>query len=342
MNNYAMWTCQNCGRKQPANLMSQRTVSGVRGQFRSRKSVTPLTFLGAILGSRKASGAIESWMFTTSNRRGTGTYSKTVKLCSICSLTPGGSNFFGNFFKYLFFPIWAPFWLLKVIIRFIITLFKVLLSFAQYIRKNGWDARFISLVVATFASIFGVAKFGTNKALTIGKKYSYKRSLNNLSANEVLEEVFRSNEFEEIVNYVLMLKVAGIDGNFSKDEKLFLRATLDISPKSSALSEFISNNEDLLNPLINLVPKHVKSDTKFIQSIVCNLFAISEQDGEVDKLEIGIIQNISTKIGMDAEDFEKVKKETYSRVIKSGKRFYTGNIKEIISEAIESSKSAVS
>ena len=80
MTSYAKRTCHICGVHLPTNKMHAVFVN-TSWKGRSRKSVTPLTFIGALIGSKKAVGALESWIFNTANRKYTGGNQTTKWAC---------------------------------------------------------------------------------------------------------------------------------------------------------------------------------------------------------------------------------------------------------------------
>lgn len=83
---YASKTCYQCGIILPANQMYRCEVETAQLDGKSRKSVTPLTMVGALLGNKKSSGAMESWFFGTSSRKSKSKFrSKSVWLCGACA-----------------------------------------------------------------------------------------------------------------------------------------------------------------------------------------------------------------------------------------------------------------
>ena len=110
---FSLRTCSDCGAKRPANQMHSKSVRAGGATFRSRKSITPMTFIGSLLGSKKASGAIEGWLWNTSNRRGSAKTYKQVNICSICILKPDLSNFRIN----VWFIFKIPYWMFVILIQ---------------------------------------------------------------------------------------------------------------------------------------------------------------------------------------------------------------------------------
>ena len=347
MGQYAIRTCTDCGIKKSADLMNKRTIE-VAAYFKSRKSVTPLTLLGALFGSRKAGGAIESWLFTTSSRKGSAVRKKEVILCASCDFKPRnepGAGFSG-ISKIILFPIWGPFWLIRIIFSTILKIlkiplkilkivYKILDSSIKYIRKNGLDRKFLSFLRGSISSVYGVTISGGSKVMTSGKKKVFARSLKARPDNYILSEAFINSEFQEIANYILMITVASADGRFTKDEKLFIQSTIEISPKSAVLGDVILEREKLRNAFIGVIQKHSLSNEDFIQSLVKNLFSIAEIDEVVDEKELAIIEELAKDLGFPKNKYIKIKNETHEKVLRSGKKFATENLEMMISDSLK-------
>ena len=333
MGSYAIRTCADCGIKKPADQMHKRIVKRKAG-FKSRKSVTPLTFLGAFLGSKKASGAIESWAFTTSSRKGSASANKEIMLCTVCSIKPRGGGGNVSLASVLLFPFWFPFWIMKMVFKFFVLLIRTLFSIYRFAREHGIDRKIFSFIGWTLSSLFGLAKSGGEKAMSSGEKKLYRRKLDALPDKDILAQAFQSNEFQEIVNFVLMREVASADGDFTRDERNFIRGTIEISNQATVLAEVIFESKKLLKAFKVIISEHVLQNNEFVESIISNLFAIAEIDGKVDQDELDLIENLAAQIGMDNARFNQLKKAAHTSVVKSGKKFQTSDTDKMIAEAL--------
>lgn len=333
---YAKATCFACKRKLPANEMQTKEIKVVRGGFSSRKSVTPMTFLGALLGSKKASGALESWFFNTSNRKGKGTGSKEVHLCNKCAIKNDISGFSvgGLIFGILKLPFTLPMFIFKCVFQTIKWVFfkpsafilSLIITISPYAIKLATKIGLGALVTARTSSGYLLSKSKTLK---------YQRNIASWSDEELLKNAFESSEFIGIAEYLFAMDVANADGITSDDEVLYLSGELQVSEESKFISEKILNDEVLYLSYKNLIKNYLKTDKIRAQNLVVNLFYIAEVDGKVCFEELEVIRRIASDIGISKESFMEIEKSEHKRISDNGIRFVSENTDQKITELLK-------
>ncbi|MGB1158917.1 MAG: TerB family tellurite resistance protein [Porticoccaceae bacterium] len=331
---FAIRTCYGCGKKKPANELHKKRVPR-SGTYNSRKSVTPLTFLGFFLGSKKAKGALESWMFNTSNRKGKLSGTKEVNLCDDC-VSSGGSligyafQLIGYPFKFLYFVVkWLyvkPFiflskniiallkWIMTKVTQFGIILLPIVLKILQ---KVG------------LASIVGI-KTG---AVTLVSKHNEIRSKRNIaeySDAEIIKIAFESREFLSIAEFLFLTDVAMSDGEKSKNERVYLNEKIEISDEAKFIGKQIHKNDEVYRVFKELIRGHIQNNELLVRNLIGNLFYIAEADGTVSFDEIEMISRISNDLGISKKLFEEIKKGQHERVIGNNNRFVAEDIEQKI------------
>lgn len=320
--NFSLRTCCDCGAKRPANQMKSKSVRAGGATFRSRKSVTPMTFIGSVIGSKKASGAIEGWLWNTSNRRGSAKTYKQVNVCYICYLKPDLSSlkFSLNPFK----------WLLGCLML-AVQLALTAMRLAIMILTNP---KVYALLWAAICNLVGLTAIGGKKAAELAQERLAVRHAKALSDQDALKEAFSSSEFSELSNYVMMNRVAAVDGSFSKDEKRFITSSLEIGSQAMALGNRILADQSLSDVFIDLIASKDGVDKAFTRKLVANLFALAGVDGSVDESELKILTIFSEKLGLTKLDFEKLKDQAKADTIELGGSFNPREMDAKIAEAL--------
>ena len=321
---FSLRTCSDCGAKRPANQMHSKSVRAGGATFRSRKSITPMTVIGSLLGSKKASGAIEGWLWNTSNRRGSAKTYKQVNICSICILKPDLSNFRIN--AWFIFKI--PYWMFVILIQLSLSVLRIGLMFFR-------NPKVYKLLWAATCTLFGVTSMGGKKAVELAKEKTVARRVKALSDKEVIKEVFRSKEFPVISNYVMMNRVAMSDGNLSKDEKRFIASSLDIGSEAIALGNRLLINDKISDIFIDLMRSKDGVDTAFIKELMINLFSLAREDGSVDTSELELLVKFADKLGLSKRDFEKLKNQAKIKTIQLGGTFNPTEMDREINEVFD-------
>ena len=108
MSEYAIRTCARCGVKKPANEMTSKTVSR-SGRGSSRRSVNPLTFIGAFFEDKGSRRAIRQWAFQSTNRKYKGEGTKEITLCYNCVNKVSSANSSHVLLKIIFFPFYLAY-----------------------------------------------------------------------------------------------------------------------------------------------------------------------------------------------------------------------------------------
>jgi len=321
---FSLRTCSDCGAKRPANQMHSKSIRAGGATFRSRKSITPMTVIGSLLGSKKASGAIEGWLWNTSNRRGSAKTYKQVNICSICILKPDLSNFRIN--AWFIFKI--PYWMFVILIQLSLSVLRIGLMFFR-------NPKVYKLLWAATCTLFGVTSMGGKKAVELAKEKTVARRVKALSDKEVIKEVFRSKEFPVISNYVMMNRVAMSDGNLSKDEKRFIASSLDIGSEAIALGNRLLINDKISDIFIDLMRSKDGVDNAFIKELMINLFSLAREDGSVDTSELELLVKFADKLGLSKRDFEKLKNQAKIKTIQLGGTFNPTEMDREINEVFD-------
>ena len=332
---YAVVTCHGCKIKLSADKTQVKEIKVIKGGFSSRKSVTPMTFLGALLGSKKASGALESWFFTTSNRKGKGTGSKEVRLCSTCATKNDMSGFSvgGLIFGILKLPFTLPIFIFKCVFQTIKWVFKIarlflslIITISPYGIKLATKIGLGALVTARTSSGYLISKSRTLK---------YQRNIASWSDKELLKNAFESLEFIGIAEYLFAMDVANADGITSDDEVLYLTEELLVSEESKFISERILSDEVLYLSYKHLIKNYLKTDNVRAQNLVVNLFYIAEVDGKVCFEELEVIRGIASDIGVSKASFMEIEKSEHKRISDNGSRFVSENTDQKITELLK-------
>lgn len=317
---YAPKTCAECGCKSPQNQMTRREVAK-KATFKSRKSVTPLTFIGAFVGSKKAKGAIESWAFTTSSRKGSANAgTKTVFVCGPnvgCGAGSSSSDDNMGLLTLLLLPIGAVWVIISHLFENRSSIKSGFVKFGQF-----------------FASIFRFTRSGTKAAVKRGSSLAYAKSLRSMPDADVLKEAFSGNEFQTIACYVLMHEIANADGKFSRAEKKRIKNTVKLSHKGYFVADRIIK-QSLQKAVIKLLRKHILHGREFVFSIIENLFTIAAADGIVDQDELSMIEVIAKDVGLNQLEFDEIKNEKHHTLVSTGIKFRTDEIDEQIISALE-------
>lgn len=320
---YGLRTCANCGAKRPANEMRSKSVRAGGATFKSRKSVTPMTLVGGLLGSKKASGALESWLFNTSNRRGSAKTYKQVSICTTCHLKPDFSSYKFS----IFFIFKIPYWCVKLSIQ----LFFSAIKLAVLILTNP---KIYLFLWAQMCNLVGLTAMGGKRAIQLANERSELKRVRSLSDEEALKEAFSSESFTVIANYVMMSRMAKVDGDFSRDEKRFINSSLDIDSTSIAIGERVLISDDLSNIFIDLIASKDGVDKKFSRQLVTNLFELARIDGTVDDAELNTLENFSKKLGLTAPDFNKLKAQAREETLELGGTFNPSDMDSKIAQAL--------
>lgn len=346
---YAKVTCYGCKIKLSADKMQLKEIKVVRGGYSSRKSVTPLTFIGALLGSKKASGALESWMFNTSNRKGKGTGSKEVRLCPTCATANSISSFGDSISSFsvgglIFGILKLPFTLPIFIFKFVFKTIKWVFQTIKWVFKIA--RLFLSLIITI--SPYGIklaTKIGLGALVTVRtssgylaskrRTLKYQRNIASWSDEELLKNAFESKEFIGIAEYLFAMDVANADGITSDDEVLYLTEELLVSEESKLISEKILNDEVLYLSYKNLIKNYLKTDNARAQDLVVNLFYIAELDGKVCFEELEVIRGIANDIGVSKASFVEIEKSEHKRISDNGSRFVSENTDQKITELLK-------
>lgn len=318
---FALRTCSDCGAKRPANQMKSRSVRAGGATFKSRKSITPMTIVGGALGNKRASGAIQSWLFNTSNRRGSAKTYKQVNICLKCYLKPDFSSLGGGFISTLFLWPYKITWALSV------SAIKVVLAILT-------NPKVYTSLWAVLCNIFGLTALGGKRASELAKEKLALKRLNLLDDKATLGEIFKSPEFSEITNYIMMSQVAAADGSFSRDEKRFINSSLEIGAEAIYLGQKVLADQKLANIFIELIRSKDDVDKAFAKKIVTNLFALARVDGSVDESELQILSEYAGKLGLTAADFNKLKARARSETIETGGSFSTDGMDAKITDAL--------
>ena len=317
---YAKRTCAKCGKQSPQNLMEKKEVAR-KANFKSRKSVTPLTFIGAFAGSKKAKGALESWAFTTSSRKGSANAgTKTVYVCGPNVGCRAGSSSSGdslNLLTLLLIPIGAV-WVI------ISHLFENRSSIKSGIFKLG----------QFFASAFKFTRSSTKAAVKKGSSLAYAKSLRSMPDADLLKEAFIGNEFQTIACYIFMHEIANADGKFSRAEKKRIKDTFKISQKGYFVADRIMKRS-LQKAVKKLLKKHILHGREFVFSIIENLFMIAAADGIIDQNELSMIEVIAKDVGLTQLEFDEIKNEKHHTLVSTGIKFRTDEIDEQVISALE-------
>ena len=319
---FSLRTCCDCGAKRPANEMKSKSVRAGGATFRSRKSVSPMTFIGTAVGSKKASSAIEGWFWNTSNRRGSAKTYKQVNVCSICYLKPdlSDSKLSLNPFK----------WILGCF-KLVVQLALSAMRLAIMILTNP---KVYALLWAATCNLVGLTVLGGKKATDLAQDRLALRRVKALSDEDVLKEAFSSTDFSEISNYIMMTRVATVDGDFSKDEKRFITSSLEIGSQAIALGNRILADQKLLDVFIDLIRSKDGVDKIFARELVTNLFALARVDGSVDKSELQILAKFAEKLGLTKSDFGKLQNQAEADTIELGGTFNPTEMDAKIAEAL--------
>jgi uncharacterized tellurite resistance protein B-like protein len=317
---HSLRTCCDCGIKRPANQMKSKSVRAGGATFRSRKSVSLMTFIGSGLGSKKASGAIEGWFFNTSNRRGSAKTYKQVKICSICYLKPDLTGFTLNPFKIIF-------WCFKLVLQLALSTIRL----AVMVLTNP---KVYALLWASICSFLGLTAIGGKKALGLAQERLVLRRVKTLSDEDVLKEAFSSSEFSEISNYVMMNRVATVDGSFSKDEKRYIASSLEIDSEAMALGNRVLADQKLSDVYIGLIGSKDGVDRAFTKGLITNLFALARVDGSVDDSELQILTVFAEKLGLTKSDFDSLKEQAKAKTVELGGSFDPREMDAKIVEAL--------
>jgi uncharacterized tellurite resistance protein B-like protein len=174
---------------------------------------------------------------------------------------------------------------------------------------------------AATCTLFGLTSMGGKKAVELAKEKTVVRRVKALSDKEAIKEVFRSNEFPVISNYVMMNRVAMSDGNLSKDEKRFIASSLDIGSEAIALGNRLLINDKISDIFIDLVRSKDGVDNAFIKELMINLFSLAREDGSVDASELELLAKFADKLGLSKRDFEKLKNQAKIKTIQLGGTF---------------------
>ena len=320
---YGLRTCADCGAKRPANEMRSKSVRAGGATFRSRKSVTLMTLVGTLLGSKKAGGAIESWLFNTSNRRGSAKTYKQVNICTFCHLKPDFSSYKFN----IFFIFKIPYWCVKLSIQLFFSVIKLVVLILTNPKIYGF-------LWAQMCNLFGLTAMGGKRAIHLANERSELKRVKSLSDEEALKEAFSSGSFIAIANYVMMTRIATADGDFSKDEQRFINSSLDIDSKSIAIGERVLVSNDLSDIFIDLIASKDGVDKKFTKQLLSNLFEIARIDGTVDEAELYTLEDFSKKLGLSATDFNKLKAQARAETLELGGSFNPSDMDSKIARAL--------
>ena len=322
---YATKTCSKCSKKSPANEMRKSEVAK-KANFKSRKSVTPLTFIGAVVGSKKAKGAIESWAFTTSSRKGTANAGiKTVFVCGPNVGCGAGSRSSGSsssddsweLLTMLLIPIAAAWTIITHLFENRSSIKAGFIKFGQFL-----------------AAGFRLTRSSTKAAVKRGNSLAYARSLRSMSDSEVLKEAFIGREFQAIACHVLMHDIANADGKFSRAEKKRINSTVILSQKGYFVADRVMK-KSLQKAVKKLLKEHILHGREFVYSTIENLFIIASADGIVDQAELSIIEIIAKEVGLTQSEFDEIKKAKHHALVSSGIKFSTDEIDDQIFDALE-------
>jgi uncharacterized tellurite resistance protein B-like protein len=336
---FAKRTCAGCGVKKPANELHKKRVSK-SGAYNSRKSVTPLTFLGFFLGSKKAKGALESWMFNTSNRKGKLSGTKEVSLCENCvssARLDGGGGLFGYAFQLIGYPFKFMYFVTKwLYVKPFIFLSKNIAALLKWIMPKVAQFGIFLLPIGLkilqkvgLASIVGI-KTG---AITLVSKHNEIRSKRNIaefSDTEIIKIAFESREFLSIAEFLFSTDVAMSDGEKSKNERVYLNENIEISDEAKLIGKQIRKNDEVYRVFKELIRGHIKNNELLIRNLIENLFYIAEADGTVSFDEIEVISHISNDLGISKKLFEEIKMGQHERVIGNNNRFVAEDIEQKI------------
>lgn len=328
MNKYAIRTCAGCSVQKPANELNQTRVKR-SGNFSSRKSVTPLTFIGFfIFENKKAKGALESWIFNTSNRKGRVSSTKLVYLCDDCSRNQGGASSF--LFKILSFPFRVIFlFLLWVYIKIPIFIGKSLFRLVKIISPY-----FIHFSKKIGLSAFSQAKKQMNKSAENRTFAKTNKKINAMTNAEILKEAFEGADFFKVAEFSLSLEIAKADEEVSDDEKIFINRKIGISKESEFIALKIQENPKLYGAYKALLKDFFKNDQPSLRVLLINLFAVAEVDGKVSYDELEAIRKISKELGMSEDVFKKIEDEEHKRITDNGNRFVTEDIEKKINDLL--------
>lgn len=318
---FALRTCSDCGAKRATNEMKSRSVRAGGATFRSRKSITPMTMIGAAIGNKKATSAIGSWFFNTANRRGSVKTYKQVNICTTCYLKPDFSTLRGGVFS------WIMFWPIKLGWPLAVSAAKVLIVTLT-------NPKIYTSLWAAFCNVLGLTRLGGQRASQLAREKIALRRIKSLDDQAVLSEVFKSTEFSEITNYIMMNQVAEVDGNFSKDEKRFINSSLEIGAEAMTLGKRVLADSKLSNVFVELIREKDDSDLAFAKRLLINLFSLASVDGDVDESELRILAEYAQKLGLTRTDFDKIKGKARSEAIELGVSFASDGMDSKISNAL--------
>ena len=321
--NYATKTCSDCGAKRPANQMTTKSVRAGGATFRSRKSISPMTIIGSVAGSKRASGAIEGWLWNTSNRRGSAKTYKQVNVCSICHLKPDLSTY--RFDAFFIFKI--PYWCLHLGVQLVFSAIRLGIMILT-------NPKVYALLWAATCNLVGLTVLGGKKATGLAQERLALKRVKALSDEDVLKEAFSSTDFSVISNYIMMTRVAAVDGNFSKDEKRFITSSLEIGSQAIALGNRILADHKLSDVFIDLIRSKDGVDKIFARELVTNLFALARVDGSVDESELQILTKFAKKLGLTKSDFGKLQNQAEADTIELGGTFNPTEMDAKIGEAL--------